>query len=97
MIGSVFLAMLFSMEDVMANKGASEVLLENELVCELVEMENGDTEWSCSFVQVTEGLDLSVMGTGAGATKTSVYLFCYEHYRNGMPTGEIIAIRAPVS
>lgn len=93
MIGTIFLAMLLSVEDVMAKNAESEVTLGYELVCEWIVMENGDTEWSCSFVSVTESLDISVVGTGAGASATRVYLMCYEHEGNGYPTGNTKVLR----
>lgn len=88
------MGILSSVDQALANKVTIDVSDDYALVCELVEMENGGTQWDCSWVTVTEGLDIAVVGTGAGATVTRVYLMCYEHLDNGFPTGntEIIQV-----
>ena len=92
-IGFTLTALLFSIDVGLANEASNEIFVGYELVCELVEMENGDTSWSCDFVQVTRSVDVSVVGSGGGASNTLVYLMCYEHHENGMPTGETMTIR----
>lgn len=82
----------FALEDALANKASSEVLAGYELVCELVEMDNGATEWSCQVVPVTVGFEATIAGTGGGGTITRLYLVCWEHHANGRPTGQTLAV-----
>lgn len=92
-MGFTFITLLFPLEEIIANTTNDYITTEYELVCELIEMENGELEWSCQIVPVTLGLDVSIAGTGGGGTTTQLYLVCWEHHENGMPTGETLAVR----
>lgn len=93
-MGITYMSLLFSVEEIFANQNThNDMSTEYELVCELVELENGDTTWSCSWVTVQDSISVSVMGSGVSGEGTRVYLMCYEHYSNGRPTGETMKIR----
>lgn len=88
LIGSIFIGMIIPMEDVIANKTTSEASFNYELMCELVETENDELEWSCEFVVLTGGVQVTILGSGAGVDGSTIVLACYEHDANGKPTGE---------